>query len=58
MANMWQRMLAVIVVVCLLTGPTGCTSKTEEATTNPELKVPEIPPVSSKDGGKKSPEKK
>ena len=54
MRYLFRGLLMILIATAGFVGPSGC-SKNEEPT-NPELKVPEIPPVSSKDG-KKMPDK-
>lgn len=53
-----RQAFALLVLVAVVVGPTGCTTKKEEPSNDPEFKVPEIPPVSRDKDGKKAPEKK
>jgi hypothetical protein len=52
-----RQALALLVAVATIISPTGCTSKKDDTSDNPELKIPEIPPVSRDKDGKKTPEK-
>jgi len=55
MSSVFRALLVLALAAVCVAGPTGCTSK-EEPPTNPDLKVPDVPP-SGRDM-KKTPGKK